>query len=273
MVATKRRFDVNLQKIRILLTARRSAPTSAPAASRAAGCRRPCDGAPALGPRPRPAARSSTAGGTQAAEAGVDTSVVVLATATAAGQPAARMVLVKGFDDGVFRFFTNYESRKAIELAENPRAALLFHWPGRQVRIEGAVARLPAAESDAYFDTRPPGSRLSAAVSPQSRPVRVPRGARGGRRAPPPAVPRRRRPPPAELGRIPARPAHVRVLAARPAPDARPLPLHERGRRLGRRAARALKHVADASDVGREHRSGQTAVEPAVERPHRTTRR
>jgi pyridoxamine 5'-phosphate oxidase len=106
-----------------------------------------------------------------AAEAGIDTSLVVLATATASGQPAARMVLVKGFDDGVFRFFTNYESRKAIELAENPRAALLFHWPGRQVRIEGTAARLPAAESDAYFDTRPPGSRLSAAVSPQSRPV------------------------------------------------------------------------------------------------------
>ena len=106
-----------------------------------------------------------------AAEAGIDTSLVVLATATASGRPAARMVLVKGFDDGVFRFFTNYESRKAIELAENPRAALLFHWPGRQVRIEGTAARLPAAESDAYFDTRPPGSRLSAAVSPQSRPV------------------------------------------------------------------------------------------------------
>jgi pyridoxamine 5'-phosphate oxidase len=106
-----------------------------------------------------------------AAEAGIDTSLVVLATATASGQPAARMVLVKGFDDGVFRFFTNYESRKAIELAENPRAALLFHWPGRQVRIEGTAAQLPAAESDAYFDTRPPGSRLSAAVSPQSRPV------------------------------------------------------------------------------------------------------
>jgi pyridoxamine 5'-phosphate oxidase len=106
-----------------------------------------------------------------AAEAGIDTSLVVLATATASGRPAARMVLVKGFDDGVFRFFTNYESRKAIELAENPRAALLFHWPGRQVRIEGTAARLPAAESDAYFDTRPPGSRLSAAISPQSRPV------------------------------------------------------------------------------------------------------
>jgi pyridoxamine 5'-phosphate oxidase len=107
----------------------------------------------------------------EAAEAGVDTSVVALATAAADGQPSARMVLVKGFDDGIFRFFTNYESRKGGELAGNPLAALLFHWPGRQVRIEGSVARLPGAESDAYFDSRPPGSRLSAAVSPQSRPV------------------------------------------------------------------------------------------------------
>ena len=106
-----------------------------------------------------------------AAEAGVDTSIVVLATAAPDGQPAARMVLVKGLEEGTFRFFTNYESRKAIELAENPLASLLFHWPGRQVRIEGSVARLPAGESDAYFEARPPGSRLSAAVSPQSRPV------------------------------------------------------------------------------------------------------
>jgi pyridoxamine 5'-phosphate oxidase len=107
----------------------------------------------------------------EAAEAGVDTSVAALATASAAGRPSVRMVLVKGVDEGVFRFFTNYESRKAADLAENPLAALLFHWPGRQVRVEGAVERLPEAESDAYFGSRPPGSRLSAAVSPQSRPV------------------------------------------------------------------------------------------------------
>jgi len=106
-----------------------------------------------------------------AAEAGVDTPVAVLATAAPGGQPSARMVLVKGVEDGAFRFFTNYESRKAAELAANPLAALLFHWPGRQARIEGAAQRLPEAESDAYFEGRPPGSRLSAAVSPQSRPV------------------------------------------------------------------------------------------------------
>jgi pyridoxamine 5'-phosphate oxidase len=107
----------------------------------------------------------------EAAEAGVDTSVAALATASAEGRPSARMVLVKGLEEGVLRFFTNYESRKGADLAENPLAALLFHWPGRQVRIEGAVERLPEADSDAYFDSRPPGSRLSAAVSPQSRAV------------------------------------------------------------------------------------------------------
>jgi pyridoxamine 5'-phosphate oxidase len=107
----------------------------------------------------------------EAAEAGVDTTLAALATASAAGRPSVRMVLVKGVEDGVFRFFTNYESRKASDLAENPHAALLFHWPGRQVRVEGSVERLPETESDAYFDSRPPGSRLSAAVSPQSRPV------------------------------------------------------------------------------------------------------
>jgi pyridoxamine 5'-phosphate oxidase len=108
---------------------------------------------------------------TAAADAGVDTTLAALATAAANGQPSVRMVLVKGVEDGAFRFFTNYGSRKAAELAENPLAALLFHWPGRQVRIEGTAERLPEADSDAYFDARPPGSRLSAAVSPQSRPV------------------------------------------------------------------------------------------------------
>jgi pyridoxamine 5'-phosphate oxidase len=98
---------------------------------------------------------------------------VVLATATATGAPAARMVLMKGFDQRGFVFYTNYFSRKGQEIAQNPRAAMLFHWQplGRQLRIEGTVHRIDAAESDAYFATRPPGSRLSAAASPQSRPV------------------------------------------------------------------------------------------------------
>jgi pyridoxamine 5'-phosphate oxidase len=110
---------------------------------------------------------------TQAADAVPAPEAVVLATATSAGAPSARMVLMKGFDQRGFVFYTNYFSRKGQEIARNPRAALLFHWPplGRQVRIEGAVHRVDAAESDAYFATRPPGSRLSAAGSPQSRPI------------------------------------------------------------------------------------------------------
>lgn len=110
---------------------------------------------------------------TQAADAVAAPEAVVLATATSAGAPSARMVLLKGFDQRGFVFYTNYFSRKGQEIAQNPRAALLFHWTplGRQVRIEGVVHRIDAAESDAYFRTRPPGSRLSAAASPQSRPV------------------------------------------------------------------------------------------------------
>lgn len=96
---------------------------------------------------------------------------VALATATRDGRPSARMVLVKGLDRGGFTFFTGYESRKGRELAENPRAALLFHWPGRQVRVEGRVERVPDEESDAYWATRPAGSRRSAAASRQSEPI------------------------------------------------------------------------------------------------------
>lgn len=102
-----------------------------------------------------------------------DASAVALATADAAGRPSARMVLLKGFDGGGFRFFTNYESRKAGELAANPHAALCFYWPwlDEQVRVEGAVETLPAADSDAYFATRPRGSQLGAWASEQSRPL------------------------------------------------------------------------------------------------------
>jgi pyridoxamine 5'-phosphate oxidase len=109
----------------------------------------------------------------QAADAVAAPEAVALATATPSGAPSARMVLMKGFDQRGFVFYTNYFSRKGQEIAQNPRAAMLFHWPplGRQVRIEGAVHRIDAAESDAYFATRAPGSRLSAAASPQSRPV------------------------------------------------------------------------------------------------------
>jgi len=107
-----------------------------------------------------------------ATRAGVlEPEAVALATSSADGAPSARMVLMKGFDERGFRFFTNYESRKGSELAQNPRAALLFHWKelGRQVRIEGGVERLSAAESAEYFATRSPDSRVSALASPQSR--------------------------------------------------------------------------------------------------------
>src|SRR5438477_3494601 len=93
---------------------------------------------------------------------------MAIATATGRGAPSVRMVLLKEFDERGFVFFTGYASRKGRELAENPRGALLFHWPGRQVRIEGAVERLSAEEADAYFASRPRASRLSAIASRQS---------------------------------------------------------------------------------------------------------
>lgn len=95
---------------------------------------------------------------------------MTLATASADGVPAARIVLLKGFDVKGFTFFTNYESFKGMQLAENPRACLVFFWKEleRQVRITGLVEKVPAAESDAYFNSRPQGSRLGAWASPQS---------------------------------------------------------------------------------------------------------
>jgi pyridoxamine 5'-phosphate oxidase len=96
---------------------------------------------------------------------------MALATASADGRPSVRMVLMKSADTDGFTFFTNYESRKGRELDENPHAALLFRAPGLQVRVEGRVERLAAAESDAYWASRPPGSRRSAAASRQSQPI------------------------------------------------------------------------------------------------------
>jgi pyridoxamine 5'-phosphate oxidase len=109
----------------------------------------------------------------EAEAAGAVADAAALATATADGRPSVRMVLVKRADASGFGFHTNVESRKAGELAVNPRAALLFHWRelGRQVRVEGAVERVRDAEAEAYFRTRSAESRLAAWASPQSRPL------------------------------------------------------------------------------------------------------
>lgn len=95
---------------------------------------------------------------------------MTLATAGKNGIPSARIVLLKGFDEQGFVFYTNYESRKGRELAENPHAALVFHWPqlGWQVRISGPVSKVSRAESETYFRTRPLGSQLGAWASHQS---------------------------------------------------------------------------------------------------------
>jgi len=95
---------------------------------------------------------------------------MTLATADSAGNPSARIVLLKGADKTGFTFFTNYESQKGKELAARPHAALLFHWHEleRQVRIKGLVERVSSAESDEYFHSRPAASRIGAWASPQS---------------------------------------------------------------------------------------------------------
>ena len=109
-----------------------------------------------------------------AIEAGVpEANAMCLATVGREGSPSARYVLLRGCDERGFRFFSNYESRKAAELEQNPRAAAVFWWSTlkRQVRVEGSVSRLPSAESDAYFEGRARGSQLGAWASRQSRPL------------------------------------------------------------------------------------------------------
>lgn len=99
-----------------------------------------------------------------------EANAMALGTVNAEGQPAVRIVLLRGFDQKGFVFYTNYESRKGRDMEENPRAALTFFWPEleRQIRIEGAVEKTTPAESDQYFLTRPRNNRLGAWASPQS---------------------------------------------------------------------------------------------------------
>jgi pyridoxamine 5'-phosphate oxidase len=100
----------------------------------------------------------------------IDVNAATLATADKEGRPSARVVLLKGVDARGFIFFTNYDSRKGQELTENPNAAMVFYWPDqeRQVCIAGKASRVPQAESEAYFKTRPRGSKLGAWASRQS---------------------------------------------------------------------------------------------------------
>lgn len=107
-------------------------------------------------------------------EESFEANAMTLATADASGAPSARVVLLKEVDEeGAFVFFTNYSSRKGLELSENPRAALVFWWPtrSRSVRVEGSVERIPAQRSQEYFATRPRGAQIGAWASQQSQPL------------------------------------------------------------------------------------------------------
>ena len=108
----------------------------------------------------------------QAAEV-PEVNAMTLATADTGGRPHARIVLLKGIDQEGFLFFTNYSSEKGRQLEANPQAALVFFWQEleRQVRVEGMIQRLTEDESNAYFDSRPEGSKLGAWASPQSQPI------------------------------------------------------------------------------------------------------
>jgi len=103
----------------------------------------------------------------------IEPNAMTLATTSPAGRPSARVVLLKGFGPGGFVFYSNYDSRKGGELAANPYAALVFWWPPleRQVRVEGLVGRTSREESEAYWRTRPLGSRLAALASAQSQAI------------------------------------------------------------------------------------------------------
>lgn len=137
-----------------------------------AGLRRTYQGKPLLETdlAPDPVAQFAT-WFSDAVDAGLpEPNAMVVATGSAGGRPSARLVLLKHYDAEGFVFFTNYESRKGRDLAENPRACLLFPWHEirRQVRVEGTVTRLPREESAAYFNSRPYGSRIGAWASRQS---------------------------------------------------------------------------------------------------------
>ena len=158
----------------------------------------------------------------------MDLTAMTLATADKQGRPSARVVLLKGVDQRGFVFYTNYESRKGQELAENPQAALVFYWPDqeRQVCIAGEVSQLPPAESDAYFQTRPRGSRLAAWASQAKRGRQGPGGAGREVEANGSPICGPGNPPTALLGRIPAVAGAHGILAGTAQPAPRSVPLH-----------------------------------------------
>ena len=164
---------------------------------------------------------------------------MTVATADAAGRPSARIVLIKGVDARGFVFYTNYASRKGVEIDANPHAALLFHWTEleRQVRIEGRIERVSAAESDAYYLSRPLGSRIGAWASPQSEVI-------ASREALEAAVAARE----ASLGEAPPRPPHWGGLRVVPEVvefwQGRSSRLHDRLRYLGVGGAWHLERLA-----------------------------
>lgn len=102
-----------------------------------------------------------------------DANAMTLATVSPLGKPSARILLLKDFDENGFCFFTNYKSKKGLELETNPYGALVFFWSEmeRQIRIEGKIEKLPPSQSDMYFFDRPIGSRIAAAISPQSQEI------------------------------------------------------------------------------------------------------
>ena len=161
----------------------------------------------------------------EAREAGIhEPNAMVVASATTDGVPSARFVLLKGFSDDGFVFFTNTRSRKGAELAANPACALLFPWHPleRQVRVDGTASLLPREAVDAYFDVRPRGSQLGAWASHQSRVVDGREELDREYAAAEAPVRRRRRADPRGVGRLPGPPGGRRVLAGPARPDARP---------------------------------------------------
>ncbi len=198
-----------------------------------------------------------------AEEAGLEEpNAFVLATSDAAGRPSARTVLLKGISPDGFDFYTNYESRKAVEIESNPVAAAVFLWVPirRQIRIEGTVSRVDTAQSDAYFASRPPESRLASAASPQSAVVTDREELEGRlddirRRYPEGDIPR-----PANWGGYRIAPHTYRILARARGKVSRSVSVSAHGRAMADRTSGALTFTLDEKPV----RGAIEAINPRV---------